>query len=261
MSLPTSCIAVDILSIEEIKAISTKKYEQAVLVFGSGSNKLKVLCGDNCQETWAIMPPLNVLIQWLSQTKICFQEAIVVHNHPQVPWHGEIIPSDNDIVSTEFLKWQLALLGITLTDHTIISGDKKQSLAEINLYRHNSPLKVSGFEIKRFIYCFLVQASVVVETTGSVLEELIDALEKNLDRIRPYYENSHCCRIFKTKPVDDKFTKKLLTLGTSDPVINKLINFFIDLDDGKRFKIKPDKVIPYGLELQKKFISATYKLR
>jgi|GEM_PF-2184629 DNA repair protein RadC len=259
-SLLASYTPADIFGFSEVKAISTKSEEQAVLVFGSEDNRCKVLCGESCNETWAVIPPVNVLIQWLSRTKEYFHEAVVLHNHPHIPWHGEIIPSDNDIAATEFLKWQLALLGIRLMDHIIVSGDKKQSLSRIDLYQYHSPLKANGFEIKRFIYCFLVQVSVVIKTPP-VLNQLIDALEKNLDEMRHYYEQPHYSRIFKSKPSDVNFKKRLLGLSNSDMLIDRLANFLINLDNNKKLKLQPEKIIPYGLELQAEIVTSKYELR
>ncbi len=230
-SLLASYTPADIFGFSEVKAISTKSEEQAVLVFGSEDNRCKVLCGESCNETWAVIPPVNVLIQWLSRTKEYFHEAVVLHNHPHIPWHGEIIPSDNDIAATEFLKWQLALLGIRLMDHIIVSG-----------------------------YCFLVQVSVVIKTPP-VLNQLIDALEKNLDEMRHYYEQPHYSRIFKSKPSDVNFKKRLLGLSNSDMLIDRLANFLINLDNNKKLKLQPEKTIPYGLELQAEIVTSKYELR
>ncbi|MBM7855090.1 DNA repair protein RadC [Desulfohalotomaculum tongense] len=249
----------DVFSIREIKELAAKPKEQVVLIFGSRGNKIKVLCGKSCGQSWAIIPPINRIIKFIKQEQICFEEALVVHNHPTLPWHGEIIPSEEDIIVTEFFKWQLALLGINLLDHIIISGSKKQSLLEIDLYNKGS-LNLNGFEIKRFLYCFLVQAAYVAPHNWT-LSLVIEALEKNLDRIRGYYERPYFIRIFNKKPVDNQFKTELLKFKTTDKLINKLIDFLILLEDDKSIRIEPGKIIPYGIELQRKIItSAEYKI-
>ncbi|SFQ99552.1 JAB domain-containing protein [Desulfoscipio geothermicus] len=242
----------DIFSIVQVQDIATQEQERAVLIFGGSEGKVSVLCGQSCSDTWAIIPPVNKIIEWVSETKTYFREAIVVHNHPHLPWHGEIIPSDDDIAATEFLKWQLALLGITLHDHIIISGNKKRSLLEMNLY-HNGPLKTSGFEIKRFLYCFLVQVSLVLEH-HPVVDTIINLLEKNLDMIRNYYEKPWYLRVFTPKPDDGGFKSELAGLKTSDNLLSRLVDALIQLEGDRNFKIQPEKVIPYGIELWKRII-------
>lgn len=153
-----SFMPLDVFTINEVNQIARKDLEQVILIFGGDQGKLEVLCGQCWNDKWTIVPPVCKILNWINILNKCFHEALVLHNHPKLPWHGEIIPTDSDITSTEFLKWQLALMGIKLHDHIIVSGNKKRSLLEMNLY-NNGPIKTSGFEIKRFLYSFLVQVS------------------------------------------------------------------------------------------------------
>ncbi|MDD5738980.1 MAG: DNA repair protein RadC [Candidatus Pacebacteria bacterium] len=55
--------------------------------------------------------------------------VVVAHNHPS----GDSKPSDDDIVTTKRLVEAGKILGITVTDHLIITKDKFSSLIELNL--------------------------------------------------------------------------------------------------------------------------------
>ncbi|MBO8137857.1 MAG: hypothetical protein H0Z40_06955 [Desulfotomaculum sp.] len=252
----SSCLPCDLFSIAEVKKIAVMRREQVVLIFANREKKINVLCGKTCEHEWAVIPSVNIIIEWIIKKRTCYHEVLLVHNHPELPWHGEIIPSEADIISTEFLKWQLALLGINLSDHVIISGHKKLSLKEYNL-NDKEYLKVNGFEIKRFLYCFLAQAAVFSHRYSSTINSIVNYLENNLDKIRDYYEKPAFLRIFYPKPQDKQFKAKISQLKTTDEIIKKLINLLLAIRDDKNIIITPEKIIPYGLELQKKIIAGT----
>jgi len=153
--------------------------EQAIILLFDGQKNVLALSGQKFAETWTVAPSLCMIINFIIETQKYFKYAIVLHNHPVLPWHGAVIPSSEDTASTELLRWQLALLGINLVDHILICGDKKCSFRENGLY-HNSPIKTNGFEIKRFLYCFMVQAALSLKNEPS-LDIIINLLEKNLD--------------------------------------------------------------------------------
>lgn len=259
MSNLSAALSLDIFSIREVKNIAAKTEEQVILIFGCCKNELHVLCGESQHKTWAVMPSVNMIIDWIKKKEVCFKEVLIVHNHPHISWYREIVPSEQDLASTELLKWQLALLGIKLVDHIIVSKNKKCSLFELDLYNNNY-LKIDGFEIKRFLYCFLVQLSIILED-NVVLDSIINALEKNLDIIKNYYEKNWLIKIFKTKPIDNNFNKTLSTIKTNDCLINKLISFLINLKDDYNIKIKPGDIIPLGQVLQKNIITSQYNLK
>ncbi|AGL03347.1 JAB domain-containing protein [Desulfoscipio gibsoniae] len=250
--------AEDIFSIEEVKRISTRFLEQAVLVLYDENDNIQVLCGPCCSKTCAVAPSICSIIHMISVYKILFKEAMVVHNHPTLPWHGEVIPSEDDVASTELLKWQLALLGVKLLDHVVITGHKKRSLSEMDLCV-NRGLHINGLEIKRFLYCFLTQIAAVLEYDDTI-NVLNDLLAKNLAFLSDYYNKHYLARLFLLKPVDAGFTARLDELRSGDILLDYLINILSNLEDGKKIRLHPEGVIPYGEEFQKRIISGEYKI-
>lgn len=248
----------DIFQIKEVERLSIKTVEQAILVFGDREKNNWVLCGNKFGETWTQAPSVGNIVKWIMDEQITINEAVVLHNHPSLPRHGTIVPSNEDIVSTEFLKWQLVLLGIKLIDHVIITGSQKRSLWEMQVYNYDC-VKISGFEIKRFLYSFLVQISAILKYNRE-LHEIIEALEKNLDVLRPYYEESFFFRVLNPKPDDGRFKARLAMLKTSDSLLSRFVDVLMHLEDGRNFKVHPEKVIPYGVELQKKIIKLGHNL-
>ncbi|WP_347490334.1 JAB domain-containing protein [Desulfoscipio sp. XC116] len=248
----------DIFNIVEVKRITTRFLEQAVLVLYDEKSDMQVLCGPCCSKTCAIAPSICNIIRMISDNKVLFKEALVVHNHPKLPWHGEVIPSEDDIASTELLKWQLALLGIKLRDHVIITGHKKRTLAEMGLCVDRC-LHVNGVEIKRFLYCFLMQISAVLEH-DEALDELNDLLAQNLAFLSWYYDKHCLARVFAFKPVDVNFVAWLTKLRTKDNLLSYLVEALASLQDGKKIKLHPENIIPHGKEFQKRIISGKYKI-
>lgn len=240
----------EILDINEIKNLGHKSTEQVVMIFINKNKIITTLCGKRFGRTWATAPPLYDIISCLISSREYVNDCIVVHNHPDdLPSFNTIIPSNTDIVSTEILKWQFALLGINLLDHIIICGDRNLSLFQTDLYNPSAGIKINGFEVKRFLYCFLVQMQTIFEK-DFFLAEIVNALETHLDKLRFYYDQPFYSRLFKTEPEDFKFQEKLLWLQNLDDLLQKLVKLLIKLKNGKNMKIDPQHVIPHGMELQ-----------
>lgn len=252
------CNGVDIFSIEEVRRISTRFLEQAVLVLYDENLNIRVLCGPCCSKTCAMAPSMCSIINAIDNYRVPFKDALVVHNHPTLPWHGEVVPSEDDIAATELLKWQLALLGIKLIDHIIITGHKRRALSEMGICIDRG-FHANGFEIKRFMYSFLVQIALVLEheETLDVINEL---LAQNLELLSNYYEKHYWARLFAQRPVDFDFLTRLGKLYTGDTLLDRLIDLLSNLEDGKKVKLQPKVVIPYGQEFQKRIISGEYRV-
>ncbi|MCF8010958.1 MAG: JAB domain-containing protein [Clostridiales bacterium] len=250
--LVSSNIREDIFYIKEVEEISTKSEEQVILVFMDDNNVLHTLYGESGGTRWAVIPPLNIVLDWLISRGITIKEAVIIHNHPEEPWFSGIIPSQDDIVLTEVLKWQLALLGIKLVDHIIVSPNDRCSLCKMELYDYG-PFVANGFEIKRFIYCFLIQFKFIFENELA-LNDIILLLEDNLDKLKNYYDRPVLKRAFMDKPQDESFKNNLFMIKTADPLIEMLINFLLKLRDGKRLKVKVDRIMPLGGMLQKRLL-------
>ena len=250
---------INIGTITEVERLKSKTIEQAVIVCVDQNSNFKVICGHKFGYSSTAAPSINMIIQFIKQCKTFFSEAIVVHNHPQLLWHGQIVPSGDDLASTELMKWQLILLGIKLADHVIITNDKKLSLLDGGFYNYD-PIKIIGFEIKRFIYCFLEQIALTVEQ-NPILCSIINLLIQDLDASREYYESPVLKRLFKEKPIHSEFKRELMLLKPLDPLIKKLITALITIDDGKVIQVRPDRILPYGIEFQRKILASEYVLR
>ncbi|KJS13747.1 MAG: hypothetical protein VR67_03025 [Peptococcaceae bacterium BRH_c8a] len=256
MMLLSTCNPEDVYSVTEVQKLAHKTVEQAIFVFGGGK-ELTVLCGRKFGETQTMAPSMHMITSLLVNMPFQLQEAIVFHNHPRLPWHGQVIPSDDDMASTELLKWQLALLGIKLLDHVVLTGDKKRSMLEMGLY-DNKALKIKGLEIKRFLYCFLVQLSASLEHQ-SALEQVVAVLERKLALWDVFYQQSFMERLKNKKPPAGDF--KLALIKTSDPLMKGLIDALVQLEDYRSVTVKPDKILPFGSELQRRIRTKEYRFR
>lgn len=65
----------------------------------------------------------------------CAHSIVIAHNHPS----GDPAPSQQDLNMTQILQKSGQILGIQLTDHLIIAGDKYFSLAENNFLLTDLP--------------------------------------------------------------------------------------------------------------------------
>lgn len=77
---------------------------------------------------------------------------------------------------------------------------------------------------------------------------------------RDHYEKSFFKRMFNKKPIDTAFKRKLASIKSCDILVNALISFLIKLDDSRNIKIEPEKIIPYGMKLQRRIITSGYKI-
>lgn len=254
-----ACSRINIDDITEVKRLETKTIEQAVIIFVDQNSDFQVICGQEFGYSSTAAPSIDMMIKFIKQCNTCFSEAIVVHNHPKLLWHGQIVPSKEDIASTELMKWQLILLGIKLADHVICTDTQKLSLLDGGFYTCG-PIKIIGFEIKRFIYCFLEQITLTFKQ-NPILCSIIDLLIKDLDASRDYYESPVLKKLFRARPVHSEFKQGLLLLKSLDSLIQKLISALITIDDGKAIQVWPDKILPFGIELQRKILSSEYVLR
>ena len=246
----TSYTSTDIFNLPEVSRLSRLSVEQAVILLFDDSKNVLALAGQKFGEKSTEAPSLCMIIKFINQTKITFKYAIVLHNHPLLPWYDTIIPSREDIGSTQLLRWQLALLGIDLVDHVIISGDRKCSFWDNGFY-HNGSIKINGFEIKRFLYCFLLQAAVSIKHEAA-LDEAINLLEKNLDLNRDYYEKPLWLQFFKLQPRGNDFKKDLLNLKPRDNLIKQLVNTLVKIEDAKQILLCPENILAFGISLQKR---------
>ncbi len=258
MVLLSTCRWKDVYSVTEVRRLAEKTVEQAVLVFGGG-NELTVLCGQKFGEDNTMAPSLHMIINLLVHLPYHLQDAIVFHNHPRLPWHRQVIPSAEDVASTELLKWQLALLGIKLLDHVVLTGNKKCSMLEMGLYDQKA-VKVKGLEINRFIYCFLVQVCASLEHQPT-LEQVIDALERKLYLWDVYYRKSYIRRLLGKRPSSRDFRVELSRIRTSDPLLKALIGALARIEDHRTVKINLDLILPFGKKLQRKIRTREYRLR
>lgn len=250
----TAYTSTDIFNLPEVSRLSRLSVEQAVILLFDDFKNVLALSGQKFREKSTEAPSLCMIINFINQTKINFKYAIVLHNHPLLPWYDTIIPSREDIGSTQLLRWQLALLGIDLVDHIIISGDRKCSFWDNGFY-HNGPIKINSFEIKRFLYCFLLQAAASIKHEAS-LDEAINLLEKNLDINRDYYEKPFWLRFFNLQPGSNNFKKNLLNLKPRDDLIKQLIYVLVKLEDEKQILLCPKCILPFGFSLQKRIINS-----
>ena len=70
--------------------------------------------------------PREVVIQALTHNAA---SVILTHNHPS----GVVLPSKADEALTQTLKKALALVGVQVLDHVIVSGNKSTSMAELGM--------------------------------------------------------------------------------------------------------------------------------
>lgn len=104
--------------------ISTLPYEELWIVCLTSANrvidKFMISKGSDHSSVFDIKLLMRKIIDNLSAS------VIMVHNHP----NGDVLPSEDDIVTTLKVKSAMAYFDIVLLDHVILSNDKSYSFVE-----------------------------------------------------------------------------------------------------------------------------------
>lgn len=92
-------------------------------------SQLKIITVEKLSS--GVVNAVNVDVRMIAEHALRNRATFVAlsHNHPD----GVCTPSGEDIAVTKNVKSSLELVGITLIDHIIVSGDKYSSLAEYNV--------------------------------------------------------------------------------------------------------------------------------
>lgn len=112
---------------ELLKAYCNKKQEHfGIICVDGGLNVIsrKALFKGGVDKTSVY---LNKLFWEMCRKNSC--GVILFHNHPS----GNVLPSEDDIITTQKIEEGCALLGIQLLDHVIVSRDKYYSFKEHSL--------------------------------------------------------------------------------------------------------------------------------
>lgn len=106
------------------------KVDEAVALLLMDSKRKQLFCGIVTEGT---VNSVNIYIRKLVALALQYNAslAVLAHNHPS----GVALPSKDDLVTTQMVKEALALVGVRLIDHFIITDDDFVSLAQSEISR------------------------------------------------------------------------------------------------------------------------------
>ncbi|RYD05529.1 hypothetical protein N752_09285 [Desulforamulus aquiferis] len=176
--------------------------------------------------------------------------AVIIHNHPAK--HAlTCLPSNCDVISSQLLRWQLAAVGIELTDGIIVSEKKYWSFRDHNLL-DNQWVICSGEDLLNFIFCVINQLSFIFPKYSEDIEHFNEEIINLLEKLEEKPKGWKTIFSLKKSPLIPNINYK------TNPLLEILASKIRQLDLSKNHVVKYNQVLSFGKSIQTELCGGCY---